>query len=97
MTPVIYVYFFFKAEKSNSLVLTDCVNVFVYVLRLAGILNLGKNAGESSIFLFFVCDWFPSPEVTCDRWVGKCSIMGSSSSFLTSHSCHFEGFVFNIV
>ena len=56
------VYFFFKAEKSNSLVLTDCVNVFVYVFRLAGILNLGKNASESSIkriFLFFCVIGFP--------------------------------------
>ena len=56
------VYSFFKAEKSNSLVLTDCVNVFVYVFRLAGILNLGKNAGESSIkrfFLFFCVIGFP--------------------------------------
>ena len=46
------VYFFSKAEKSNSLALTDCVNAFFF--RLAGILKLRKKAGESSSKWFFV-------------------------------------------
>ena len=45
--------FFSKAEKSNSLALTDCVNAFVF-FRLAGILKLREKAGESSIKRFFV-------------------------------------------
>ena len=77
------VYFFSKAEKSNSLALTDCVNAFF--LRLAGILKLRKKAGESSSKWFFVVfSLFPSPEFSCVRWVGKCLIknrLSSSSSF----------------
>ena len=91
------VYFFSKEEKRNSLALTDCVNAFVFCFallffvfffRLAGILQLRKKAGESSCF-FFVILQFPSPEFSCVRWVGKCSIknlLGSSSSFLPSNS-----------
>ena len=85
------VYFFSKAEKSNSLALTDCVNAFF--LRLAGILKLRKKAGESSSKWFFVVfSLFPSPEFSCVRWVGKCLMknrLSSSSSFLpsSSHYC----------
>ena len=61
--------------------------------RQAGILNLRKKAGESCSKLFFVVfSLFPSPELSCVRWVGKCLMknrLNSSSSFLpsSSHYC----------
>ena len=90
------VYFFSKAEKCNSLTLTDCLNAF---FRQAGILKLRKKAGEScSKWFFVVFLLFPSTEFSCVRWVGKCLMknrLSSSSSFLPSSS-HYCKAVFNI-
>ena len=61
------VYFFSKAEKSNLLALTDCVNAFF--LRLAEILKLRKKAGESPSKWLFCCFFFVSL-----TWIQLCSL-----------------------
>ena len=65
------VYFFSKAEKSNSLALTDCVNAFF--LGKQEFWSWDKKPVSLLVNVFFVVfSLFPSPEFSCVRWVGKC-------------------------